>query len=241
MTYCVGIKVDDGMIFASDTRTNAGLDNFNSYSKMLEYQGQDRCVVILTSGNLATSQAVYGSIQKDLKNGQGQDNLNTFQELEEVAAYIGKLAVKHSSPDGINQETLQLGSTFIMGGQIQGQKQELFLIYPQGNFIRPSEAKPYLVIGEIKYGKPILDRVIKNQTSLGDASRCALISMDSSIKSDLSVGPPIDFAVYRKDHLKLAYKEALNNESPEYIEICRQWEEGITEIFKNFPRFDWEK
>lgn len=241
MTYCVGIKVDDGMIFASDTRTNAGLDNFNSYSKMLEYQGQDRCIVILTSGNLATSQAVYGSIQKDLKNGQGQDNLNTFQELEEVAAYIGKLAVKHSSPDGINQETLQLGSTFIMGGQIKDQKQELFLIYPQGNFIRPSEAKPYLVIGEIKYGKPILDRVIKNETSLGDASRCALISMDSSIKSDLSVGPPIDFAVYRKDQFKLAYKEALNNESPEYKEICKQWEEGITEIFKNFPRFDWEK
>jgi len=241
MTYCVGIKVDDGMIFASDTRTNAGLDNFNSYSKMLEYQGQDRCIVILTSGNLATSQAVYGSIQKDLKNGQGQDNLNTFKELEEVATYIGKLAVKHSSPDGINQETLQLGSTFIMGGQIKGQKQELFLIYPQGNFIRPSEAKPYLVIGEIKYGKPILDRVIKNETSLGDASRCALISMDSSIKSDLSVGPPIDFVVYQKDQFKLSYKEALNNESPEYKEICKQWEEGITEIFKNFPRFDWEK
>ena len=241
MTYCVGIKVNDGMIFASDTRTNAGLDNFNSYSKMLEHQAEDRCIIILTSGNLATSQAVYNSIQKDLKNGQGQASLNTFNELEEIASYIGKLTVKHSSPDGINQEILQLGSTFILGGQIKGQKQELFLIYPQGNFIRPSEAKPYLVIGEIKYGKPILDRVIKNETSLGDASRCALISMDSSIKSDLSVGPPIDFAVYKRDELKLAYKQALKADSPDYQEISKQWEEGITKIFKNFPRFNWEK
>ncbi len=240
MTYCVGIKVNEGMVFASDRRTNAGLDNFNSYSKMYVHNSIERNIIILTSGNLATSQAVFNSIGKDLEDDKNGNNLNNLYSLNEIAKYIGRLNVKHSSPDGINQETIELGSTFIVGGHIKEQESELYLVYPQGNFIKSSEFKPYLVIGEIKYGKPILDRVVKSDTYLGDAARCALISMDSTMKADLSVGPPIDLVVYKNKSSKIVYQQSLEINDDDYQYISKQWEKGIFEIFKSFNRFDWE-
>ena len=122
MTYCIGININEGMVFASDSRTNAGLDNINVYTKMLNYAVGDRNLVIVTSGNLATSQAVFGSIKKDLEVSNPITSLNTCETLEEVANYIGSLTVKHSSPQGINEEVLQLGSSYIVGGQIKNQK-----------------------------------------------------------------------------------------------------------------------
>jgi putative proteasome-type protease len=240
MTYCVGIKVNEGMVFASDRRTNAGLDNYNSYSKMYVHNGIDRNIVILTSGNLATSQAVFNSIGKDLEDPTNGNSLNNLYNLNEIAKYIGRLTVRHSSPDGINQVTLELGSTFIVGGHIQNQESDLYLVYPQGNFIKSSEFKPYLVIGEIKYGKPILDRVVKSDTYLGDAARCALISMDSTMKADLSVGPPIDLVVYKNNLSKIVYRQSLEINDEDYQYISKQWEKGIFEIFKSFDRFKWE-
>lgn len=241
MTYCVGIKVNEGMVFASDRRTNAGLDNFNSYSKMYVHKGIDRNIIILTSGNLATSQAVFNSITKDLEDDKNGNSLNNLFNLNEIAKYIGRLNVKHSSPDGINQETIELGSTFIVGGHIKDQESELYLVYPQGNFIKSSEFKPYLVIGEIKYGKPILDRVVKSDTYLGDAARCALISMDSTMKADLSVGPPIDLVVYKNNLSEIVYQQSLEINDEDYQYISKQWEKGIFEIFKSFDRFKWEE
>ena len=240
MTYCVGIKVNEGMVFASDRRTNAGLDNYNSYTKMYVHNGIDRNIVILTSGNLATSQAVFNSISKDLEDTTNGNNLNNLYNLNEIAKYIGRLTVQHSSPDGINQVTLELGSTFIVGGHIKDQESDLYLVYPQGNFIKSSEFKPYLVIGEIKYGKPILDRVVKSDTYLGDAARCALISMDSTMKADLSVGPPIDLVVYKNNLSKIVYRQSLEINDEDYQYISKQWEKGIFEIFKSFDRFKWE-
>ena len=240
MTYCVGIKVNEGMVFASDRRTNAGLDNYNSYTKMYVHNGIDRNIVILTSGNLATSQAVFNSISKDLEDPTNGNSLNNLYNLNEIAKYIGRLTVRHSSPDGINQVTLELGSTFIVGGHIQNQESDLYLVYPQGNFIKSSEFKPYLVIGEIKYGKPILDRVVKSDTYLGDAARCALISMDSTMKADLSVGPPIDLVVYKNNLSKIVYRQSLEINDEDYQYISKQWEKGIFEIFKSFDRFKWE-
>ena len=241
MTYCVGIKVNEGMVFASDRRPNAGLDNFNSYSKMYVHNGIDRNIIILTSGNLATSQAVFNSIGKDLEDDKNGNNLNNLFNLNEIAKYIGRLNVKHSSPDGINQETIELGSTFIVGGHIKDQESELYLVYPQGNFIKSSEFKPYLVIGEIKYGKPILDRVVKSDTYLGDAARCALISMDSTMKADLSVGPPIDLVVYKNNLSEIVYQQSLEINDDDYQYISKQWEKGIFEIFKSLDRFKWEE
>ena len=240
MTYCIGIKTKEGLVFASDSRTNAGMDNVNIYSKMFTHDVGDRTIVIITSGNLGTSQAVYKSIEKDLKNKSGT-NLNTCKDFEQIASYLGKLNIKHSSPDGVNTDILTLGATFIVGGQIKGQPQEIYLVYPQGNFIRPADSKPYLVIGEVKYGKPILDRVITPSVKIGDAARCALISMDSTLKSDLTVGPPIDFAVYKKDEYKIASQKCLNITDTEYSKVCDQWSDGIFKIFDSFPRFDWEK
>ena len=239
MTYCIGIKTNEGVVLASDSRTNAGLDNVNIYSKMLTYDVGDRTVVIVTSGNLATSQAVFKSIEKDIK-GNSALNLNKCKDFEQIASYVGKLTIKHSSPDGVNTDSLVLGATFIIGGQIRGQDLELYLVYPQGNYIRPADSKPYLVIGEVKYGKPILDRVITPNVSIGDASRCALISMDSTLKSDLTVGPPIDFAVIKKDEMKIASLKCLNMNDPEFSKVCNQWSQGIFKIFDSFQRFDWE-
>jgi len=154
MTYCIGIKSKDGLVFASDSRTNAGLDNVNIYSKMFTYDVGDRTIVIVTSGNLGTSQAVYKSIEKDLEDTSGKLNLNTCKDFDQIASYVGSLNVKHSMPKGINTDTVLLGSTFIVGGQIKDQPMELYLIYSQGNYIKPADSKPYLVIGEVKYGKP---------------------------------------------------------------------------------------
>jgi putative proteasome-type protease len=207
---------------------------------MYVHNGIDRNIVILTSGNLATSQAVFNSISKDLEDPTNGNNLNNLYNLNEIAKYIGRLTVQHSSPDGINQVTLELGSTFIVGGHIQNQESDLYLVYPQGNFIKSSEFKPYLVIGEIKYGKPILDRVVKSDTYLGDAARCALISMDSTMKADLSVGPPIDLVVYKNNLLKIVYRQSLEINDEDYQYISKQWEKGIFEIFKSFDRFKWE-
>ena len=241
MTYCIGIKTKEGIIVASDSRTNAGFDNVNIYSKMFTYDVGDRTIIIVTSGNLGTSQAVYKSIEKDLNDKNVKKNLNTCEDFDQVAKYVGGLNIKHSSPKGINTDTVLLGSTFIVGGQIKGQPMELFLVYPQGNYIKPADSKPYLVIGEVKYGKPILDRVITPNVSIGDASRCALISMDSTLKSDLTVGPPIDFVVYKKDQLKITSQKCLNLNDKEFSKVSGEWSEGILKIFNSFPRFDWEK
>ena len=240
MTYCIGIKTQEGIVIASDSRTNAGLDNVNIYSKMFTHNSDDRTIIIVTSGNLGTSQAVFKSMEKDLKDANTKKNLNTCEDFDQVASYVGRLNIKHSAPKGINTDTVLLGSTFIVGGQIKGKPMELFLVYPQGNYIRPADSKPYLVIGEVKYGKPILDRVIKPNVSIGDASRCALISMDSTLKSDLTVGPPIDFAIYKKDENKLASLKCLSLNDEDYSKVCNTWSEGIFKVFDTFPRFDWE-
>ena len=241
MTYCIGIKTNEGLVFASDSRTNAGLDNVNIYSKMFTHDVGDRTIVMVTSGNLGTSQAVYKSVEKDLKSSTGILNLNTCKDFEQIASYIGELNVKHSSPNCVNTDSSVLGSTFIIGGQIKGQSLELYMVYPQGNYIRPADSKPYLVIGEVKYGKPILDRVITPNVSIGDASRCALISMDSTLKSDLTVGPPIDIAVYKKDSKKISYLKCLTTTDDDYAKVCNQWSEKVLQVFDTFPKFDWEK
>ena len=240
MTYCIGIKTNQGVVLVSDSRTNAGLDNVNIYSKMLTYDVGDRTIIIVTSGNLGTSQAVFKSIEKDIKDKNAPLNLNTCKDFEQIASYVGKLNIKHSSPDGVNTDSLVLGSTFIIGGQIRGQDLGLYMVYPQGNFIRPADSKPYLVIGEVKYGKPILDRVITPNVSIGDASRCALISMDSTLKSDLTVGPPIDIAVYKKDQKKISYLKCLNTNDEDYSKVCDKWSDKVLQVFDTFPKFDWE-
>ena len=247
MTYCLAIKINDGLVFASDSRTNAGLDNISTYTKMFTFNVGDRAFVILTSGNLSTTQAVYHRIEKDMESKDTVRSLNTCADIEEVATYIGELNVEYQSKaqENLSQGSTLLGSYFIVGGQIKGQDPNLLLVYPEGNFIYMSDNQPYLQIGEIKYGKPILDRMIYQNISLGDAARVALLSLDSTMRSDLTVGPPIDLVVFKRDEINLDFQEQLKLDSPFFkelsdkvfaMEISMQNPMAMVIKNKNFPK-----
>ena len=242
MTYCVAIKIDEGLVFASDSRTNAGLDNISTYSKMFSFNVGDRAFVILTSGNLATSQAVYHRIEKDLSSKDSNKSLNTCDDLDDVAAYIGELNIEYQSLINENQTQsgVSLGSHFIVGGQIKGQDPNLMLVYPEGNHIHMSDEQPYMQIGETKYGKPILDRMINSDISIADAARIALLSLDSTMRSDLTVGPPIDLVVFKKDQINLDFQEQLKLDSPFFKELSDIWAQQIEKGVKKLPKFHWE-
>lgn len=242
MTYCVAIKINEGLVFASDSRTNAGLDNISTYSKMFSFNVGDRAFVILTSGNLATSQAVYHRIEKDISSKDSNKSLNTCDDLDDVAAYIGELNIEYQSLTNENQTQsgVSLGSHFIVGGQIKGQDPNLMLVYPEGNHIHMSDEQPYMQIGETKYGKPILDRMINSDISIADAARIALLSLDSTMRSDLTVGPPIDLVVFKKNQINLDFQEQLKLDSPFFKELSDIWAQQIEKGVKKLPKFHWE-
>lgn len=243
MTYCLAISVDDGLVFASDSRTNAGVDNINSYPKMFRYQIPGRgYFVLLTSGNLATTQAIVHRIGRDL-DADDPDiySLADCQDMADAARYVGALSVELKNYYG---KELGQGANFdailLLGGQVIGKPPEIYLIYAEGNYIKSSPYTPFLQIGETKYGKPILDRVIRPETTLAAAARCALVSMDSTMRSNLSVAPPFDVLIYEKDSLEPAQVLHLELDSP-YLDLLRkQWGEGIVALFNALPPFDWE-
>ena len=242
MSYCLAIKVNEGLVFASDSRTNAGLDNVNTYSKMFTYNVGDRAFVILTAGNLATSQAVYHQLEKDLNAPNPEINLNLCEDLEAVAAYIGQLSIASSNQSlEVQSQSSLMGSNFILGGQIRNQDPNILMIYPEGNYIYASSERPFLQIGETKYGKPILDRMINKNTPIGDSARVALLSLDSTMRSDLTVGPPIDFVVYKKDQMHLDYQGRYKLKSPYFKELSDTWAQKLSEVVHSLPKFDWEE
>ena len=242
MSYCLAIKVNEGLVFASDSRTNAGLDNVNTYSKMFTYNVGDRALVILTAGNLATSQAVYHQLEKDLNAPNPEINLNLCEDLEAVAAYIGQLSIASSNQSlEVQSQSSLMGSNFILGGQIRNQDPNILMIYPEGNYIYASSERPFLQIGETKYGKPILDRMINKNTPIGDSARVALLSLDSTMRSDLTVGPPIDFVVYKKDQMHLNYQGRYRLKSPYFKELSDTWAQKLSEAVHSLPKFDWEE
>lgn len=245
MTYCLAISVDDGIVFASDSRTNAGVDNVNTYPKMYTFPiAEEAYFVVLTSGNLATTQALIRAIEKDLQEStvESPKGLASHKDMADAAAYVGTLAVnlknyyQHDLKQGANFDC-----TLILGGQIKGQPCEIFMIYPEGNYIQSSPYAPFLQIGETKYGKPILDRVIKNNTSLEEAARCALVSLDSTMRSNLSVAPPFDVLMYKKDTFQPAHTLRYKLNSTYYASLRKRWGEGLMDLFNGLPPFDWEK
>ena len=241
MTYCLGIKVNEGLVFASDSRTNAGLDNVGSYSKMFTYNVGDRAFVIMTAGNLATSQAVYHRIQKDLDSASPKINLNLCQDLEEVAEYIGEISLecqKIGNDIPLVRER-SIGIKFYPRRANKNQSPNIILIYPEGNHIHVSEDSPFVQIGETKYGKPILDRTIMD-TPLGDTARAALLSLDSTMRSDLTVGPPIDFVVFKKDQINLDFQDRLKLDSPFFKKFSNIWHDELLKAINHLPRFNWE-
>jgi putative proteasome-type protease len=237
MTYCLAIKSNHGLVFCSDSRTNAGPDRLSSYSKMKAW-GVDgyRQFILLSAGSLATTQAVVARINKDIAE-QSERSLFSVRYLWQAADYIGELGLQEKErrtealDDSVNYDT-----TFIFGGQIAGEPPDLFLIYPQGNHIKASSLAPYFQSGETKYGKPILDRIVRLDTSLDDAVKCALISMDSTINSNATVGPPIELRVYETDALRLGSYASLHENHP-YLETLQEaWQEKLSNAFAELPQ-----
>ena len=239
MTYCVAIRVDEGLCFVSDSRTNAGVDNVSTYSKMYIYdEPGHRELVVLSAGNLATTQGVIGRIKRDLKS-DASPNFRTFQSIEEVADYVGTLSLEQQEKHTGGGKTFE--ASFIVGGQIKDQKHEAYLVYPQGNHITTSKDTPFLQIGESKYGKPILDRIITPGVSLETAALCGLVSMDSTMQSNLTVGPPIEVAMYQAGALKMERKYRFE-ESSEYLrQVKSAWDQRLKEAFSHMPPLAWSK
>jgi putative proteasome-type protease len=235
MTYCVAVLVDEGIVFCSDSRTSAGVDQINTYTKMFRF-GQDgkRQFVILSAGNLATTQAVIDRLAKDIAHNT-KVNLYTVADLHEAADYIGKLSVEQQKKTG---GTAAYESTFIIGGEVLGSTPQLLLIYPQGNHITASTLTPFLQIGESKYGKPILDRIITSKTDLHTVALCSLVSMDSTMRSNLTVGPPIDIQIYRANSLMPGEYYHLESDSEYLKNINLAWNERMVESFTSLPPLD---
>jgi putative proteasome-type protease len=242
MTYCLAINVNEGLVLCSDSRTNAGSDNVSTYSKMFSFCWPGvRVLTLLSAGNLATTQAVVKKINADIPAGM-VPNLTTVATMQEAADYIGLISTQlqktHTSRDtgGTNFE-----ATFILAGQIEGQAPETFMIYPQGNYIHESPEHPFLQIGEFKYGKPILDRVINRDVFLERAARCALVSMNSTIRSNVTVGPPVEMLIYKRDSLEAGRRIIFRADDPFAAQLSATWNEGLLMALQSLPRFDWEE
>ncbi len=244
MTYCLAIRLEDGLVFGSDTRTSAGVDYVTSYRKLHVFApAADRLFVVLSAGNLATTQEVLHWVTRDLDADDGRPSLANVKYLFEAAHYLGQVsrAVQDQYTPAMSRSGISGETSLILGGQITGKPHDIFLIYPQGNFVEASADTPYLQIGESKYGKPMLDRLSSHKLTLEDAARLALVSLDATIKSNVTVGAPVDLAVYKAGSLKLSSEMRLHADSPFYMAVKEKWQQGITDIFRSLPLFEGEK
>jgi putative proteasome-type protease len=241
MTYCLAINTKSGFVLCSDSRTNAGFDNISTYSKMHTFVWpNNRVFALLSAGNLATTQLVIKRINADLANATNP-NLLEVESMQEAADYVAEISMSVQNLHVVRDSgSTSFEATFILAGQIGASRHETLMIYPQGNFIHESDEHPFLQIGEIKYGKPILDRVIKRDTQLAPAARCALVSMNSTVRSNLKVGPPIDLLIYEKDHLNFSHQLCLTEDDPFAKQLSDAWNKGLIAALDNLPRFYWE-
>jgi len=242
MTYCVGLRLNDGLVFASDSRTNAGVDYVTSYSKMHVFTpAEDRIFVILSAGNLATTQEVMNHIKRDIEYPTNIPNLTNVRYLFEAAEYVGRISqeVQQSHNAALNKTGVSGETTLLIGGQISGQEHGLMLIYPQGNYIAASPETPYLQIGESKYGKPGLDRIVNAELSLDEGARLCLVSLDATTRSNITVGPPFEVATYMKNELALKCRCTFEESDPYLMNLRQSWNNGINEVFKQLPVITW--
>ncbi len=241
MTYCVGVLLEAGLVLASDSRTNAGMDQIGSFRKMTvcERPG-DRVIVLLSSGNLSLTQAVVSQLEQ--RANENQASLWTAPSLYQAACLVGETLREVHTRDGpyLTQRNIDASAGFILGGQIGGEKHRLFNIYTEGNFIEATPDTPYFQNGEIKYGKPILDRVITSSTTLPEAAKCVLVSFESTMRSNISVGPPIDLLCYERDSFKVGMHRRIMGQDPYFESIGRQWQEGLRRVLGELPDPHWE-
>ncbi|MEO1002958.1 MAG: 20S proteasome subunit A/B [Cyanobacteria bacterium J06638_7] len=249
MTYCVGYWLEKGLVLASDSRTNAGVDYISTYSKMHVFQpAADRLFVLMAAGNLATTQAVLSWIRRDLDrfletaDGPAQD-LRHCDYLFEAAAYLGRVsvAVQNENAEALRAMGASSEASFILAGQIGSEPHGLYLVYPQGNAIMASRDTPFLQIGESKYGKPPLDNVGSTHLGLEDAARLCLISQVLTQRSNLTVGPPFELVTIAANSLSISHHHRFEADDPDLAEMIEIWSDAQREALHRLPPFPWER
>lgn len=245
MTYCVGIKLDAGLVFLSDSRTNAGLDAISIFRKMIVYERtDDRFMVLLSAGNLSISQSVREILQVEkLDAGPGQPPTTIWNatSMFDAVRVLGAAVRRVYAQDGaaLKAAGVDFNASMIFGGQIKGEAMRLFLVYSAGNFIEATRETPFFQIGESKYGKPILDRVLTPATSLEEAAKCAMVSMDSTLKSNLSVGLPLDLCVYERDAFASDRIVCIDEHNPYFHMIRATWGQRLRQVFESIEAPQW--
>jgi putative proteasome-type protease len=240
MTYCLAMRLDEGLVFLSDTRTNAGVDNVGTYRKLHVFTpGERRVIVIQSAGNLATTQEVLDRIRRDLADRRAAVSLATVGHLFEAALYIGQLGRGVVDDHQAGMGRVEATATFIVGGQIEDEDPEILLVYPEGNYIRASDELPFLQIGEAKYGKFLLEMAVRFEVSAETAIKIALGSMMSTARANLSVGPPYDLGVYGRQPFTLD-EYRIEADSRVLAELQATWERRLRESFAELPSFTVE-
>lgn len=241
MTYCVGVRLDNGLIFMSDTRTNAGIDNISTFRKMFSWtKPGERHITVMTSGNLATTQSVISVLDERTKAAEDRNpSLLEVPTMFQAARHVGEVLreVVSSNATGGQKADSTFNATIILGGQIKGGEQQLFLIYPEGNFLEASTDTPFFQIGETKYGKPILVRAYDPDMSFEDTLKLLMVSFDSTIKANLSVGLPLDFQVYEKDSFSQGEERRIDQDDAYFNSISSGWGEALKIAFDSLPDF----
>lgn len=243
MSYCLGIRVDEGLVLAADSRTNAGVDSVSTFRKLFVFERPgERVVVVLTAGNLAVTQEVIHRIERGLASDDPARNIILYGEsMFDAARMVGDSlrAIYDRDADYFKAHGSEFNASLIVGGQVQGEPPRLFLIYPMGNFIEASKETPYFQLGETKYGKPILERVLTPGVPLIDAAKCALVSFDSTVKANISVGLPIDLVIYPRNTFRIATRLRVEEGDPYYNRLCNHWGEGLRRVFAEAPDPPW--
>ena len=246
MTYCVAAKLNAGLVFLSDSRTNAGVDHISTYRKMIAYEKPgDRFMVLLSAGNLSISQSVREILQVEhIKDPEGGEPITIWnaRSMFDAARVLGSAIRRVYERDAaaLRKADLDFNVSLIFGGQIRGEGMRLFMVYSAGNFIEATDETPYFQVGESKYGKPVLDRVLTPTTPLDEAAKCLMVSMDSTIKSNLSVGLPLDLVVYEADALRSDKVVCIDHDNPYYQMLHNSWGKKLREVFDSIEDPVWD-
>jgi putative proteasome-type protease len=241
MTYCVGLRLNRGIVFAADTRTNAGLDNISVFQKMhvWEWKGE-RVITLLAAGNLAVTQGVVSLLNEQMNNVvEGGETLHTVTTMFQAARLVGSALKEVHAMDGeaLGLSAESFSASFILGGQIMGEEPRLFQVYNEGNFIEATSDTPFFQIGEHKYGKPILDRVAQPDMRMGEAAKLVLLSFDSTLRSNLSVGMPIDLLIYRTDTFEVGERRRIEQNDPYFVDLSKAWSEALRDAFTRVEEY----
>jgi len=242
MTYCVALYLRDGLVLLSDTRTSAGVDNISVFSKMHIFQIPDeRFLVLMTAGNLAVTQAVVNLLHEGIETGEHLETLYSTPTMFRSAQLVGEAVRRVYRTDGaaLQAQNIPFEVSVLLGGQLRGRNLRLFEIYAAGNFIEATPDTPFLQIGEHKYGKPILDRAMDYDTDLYDGVKLVLVSMDSTLRSNLTVGLPIDLLVYRRNGMRAELKRRIAEDDAYFAMIRTRWSEALRDAYRAMPRPEW--